>query len=192
MAEMMALTGLLERLDESDTGRKIRLRDIVEIFQFRGFGPLLVIPALIVLLPTGAVPGVPTLCGLFIAMVAMQLVLGKHHPWLPRRLSERGFSHAKLHQRLTRVRPWTRRFDRLLKPRLSVLVSGLAQRLVALLTVLLALAMIPLELFPFASAIPALAILLMGLGLTAEDGLLTLVGLLVVLVGAWVIWHWLL
>lgn len=192
MAERMTLTGLLERLDEADTGKKIRLRDIVEIFQARGFGPLLVIPALIVLLPTGAVPGVPTLCGLFIAMVAIQLALGKRSPWLPRRLGERGFSHAKLHKGLTRVRPWTQRFDRLLKPRLPMLINALSQRLIALLTVLLALAMIPLELLPFASAIPALAIILMGLGLTAEDGLLTLVGLLVVVIGAWVIWQWLL
>ena len=91
-----------------------------------------------------------------------------------------------------RVRPWTQRFDRLLKPRLPMLVNALAQRLIALLTVLLALAMIPLELLPFASAIPALAIVLMGLGLTAGDGLLTLVGLLVVVAGAIVIWQWLL
>nr|WP_297458143.1 exopolysaccharide biosynthesis protein [uncultured Halomonas sp.] len=192
MAERMALTGLLEQLDAADTGRKIRLRDIVDIFESRGFGPLLVIPALIVLLPTGAVPGVPTLCGLFIAMVAVQLVLGKRSPWLPRRLSKRGFSHDKLHQGVMRVRPWTQRFDRLLKPRLPMLINALAQRLIALLTVLLALAMIPLELLPFASAIPALAIVLMGLGLTAGDGLLTLVGLLVVVAGAIVIWQWLL
>ncbi len=82
MAESMTLTSLLEQLDDADTGRKIRLRDVVDIFQARGFAPLLVIPALIVLLPTGAVPGVPTLCGLFIATMAIQLTLGKRSPWL--------------------------------------------------------------------------------------------------------------
>lgn len=192
MAESMTLTSLLEQLDDADTGRKIRLRDVVDIFQARGFAPLLVIPALIVLLPTGAVPGVPTLCGLFIATMAIQLTLGKRSPWLPRRLGERGFSHAKLHRGVIRMRPWTQRFDRLLKPRLHGLVNAASQRLIALLFALLALAMIPLELLPFASAIPALAIVLMGLGLAAEDGLLTLVGLLVVVVGAFAIWQWML
>ena len=192
MAERMALTGLLDQLDGTDSGSKIRLQDIIDNFASRGFGPLLVLPALIALLPTGAIPGVPTLCGLFIATVASQLALGKRTPWLPRRLRERGFSHRRFHQAVARVRPWTQCFDRLLKPRLEFLTSPLMQRLVAVLSALLALSMIPLELLPFAAAIPALAIALLGLGLAAEDGLLIMAGLAVVALGAVVIWRWLL
>lgn len=192
MTERMTLTGLLEQLDASETGDRIQLQDIVDNFNARGFGPLLVLPALIAVLPTGAIPGVPTLCGLFIAMVAGQLVLGKPTPWLPRRLSRRGFSHHQFHRAVARLSPWTRRFDRLLKPRLQVLVNGLSRRLTAALAVVLALAMIPLELLPFAAAIPALAIVLMGLGIVAEDGLMLAVGYIVVVVGGWAIWHWLL
>ncbi|WP_339927585.1 exopolysaccharide biosynthesis protein, partial [uncultured Cobetia sp.] len=57
------LTGLLEELDREIEG-DISLGDILEHFNSRGFGPLLVLPALLVLLPTGAIPGVPTTCAL--------------------------------------------------------------------------------------------------------------------------------
>ncbi|WP_129142064.1 exopolysaccharide biosynthesis protein [Modicisalibacter coralii] len=192
MAERMALTGLLDGMDEAHSGSKLCLQDIVDTFASRGFGPLLVVPALIVVLPTGAIPGIPTLCGLFIAMVAIQLALGKDSPWLPRRLRERGFDHERFHRAVVQVRPWTQRFDRLLKPRLVGLLNPVSRRLIALLAALLALSMMPLELLPFAAALPALAIALMGLGLAAEDGLLMVLGLAVVVIGALVIWRWLL
>ncbi|WP_136067540.1 exopolysaccharide biosynthesis protein [Modicisalibacter radicis] len=192
MARRMALTGLLDQLDEVECGSRIRLQDIVDNFASRGFGPLLVLPALIALLPTGMIPGIPTLCGLFIVFVASQLALGKPSPWLPRRLRERGFSHERFHQAVDRLRPWTQRFDRLLKPRLQALTEPLPRRLVAALAALLALSMIPLELLPFAAAIPALAIALLGLGLAAEDGLLIVIALAVMALGAFVIWRWLL
>lgn len=192
MTQHRALTELLEQLDASDSGDKIHLQDIVDCFNARGFGPLLVLPALIALLPTGAIPGVPTLCGLFIAMVSTQLVLGKSTPWLPRRLGRRGFDHHTFHRGVARIRPWTQRFDRLLKPRLQGLINPLSRRLIAGLAALLALAMIPLELLPFAAAIPALAIALMGLGLVANDGLMLLLGVVTVLVGGFAIWQWML
>nr|WP_053070786.1 exopolysaccharide biosynthesis protein [Halomonas sp. PR-M31] len=63
MAQRITLTQLLEQLDDSDSGETIQLQDIVDNFETRGFGPLLVLPALIVLLPTGAIPGIPTCVG---------------------------------------------------------------------------------------------------------------------------------
>ncbi|SHF42158.1 Uncharacterized conserved protein [Modicisalibacter ilicicola DSM 19980] len=183
MTERITLTRLLEQLDESGTGEMLRLQDIVDNFDSRGFGPLLVLPALIVLLPTGAIPTIPTLCGLFIATLAGQLALGKTSPWLPRRLGRRGISHDRFHRAVTRLKPWTERFDKLLKPRLQAFANPLSRRLIAALAVMLALSMIPLELLPFAAALPALAIALMGLGLAAEDGLVMLIGLAVVIGG---------
>jgi hypothetical protein len=69
--------------------------------------------------------------------------------------------------------------DRVIKPRLSFLTGGLANRLVALVVVLIAFAVPPLELVPFAAALPSLAILAFGLGLIARDGLLVTIALLI-------------
>ncbi|ABE59848.1 MULTISPECIES: exopolysaccharide biosynthesis protein [Chromohalobacter] len=178
MESRISLTQLLEKLDDANDGRTIHLQDVVDTFQSRGFGPLVTLPALLALLPTGGVPGVPTLCAIFIALIAVQQLFGRQSPWLPRKLRERGISHDKLHRSVERVRPWTRRIDRLLAQRLDILLQPVARRFIAVLVIALALAMIPLELLPFAAAMPALAITVIGLGMTADDGLLLLIGVL--------------
>ncbi|MCI0511474.1 hypothetical protein C8E00_10665 [Chromohalobacter marismortui] len=181
MESRIRLTELLETLDEANGGKTVRLQDVVETFRSRGFGPLIALPALIALLPTGAIPGVPSLCGMFIALVAVQQLCGRPSPWLPRRLRERGVSHAKLHRAIERARPWTVRIDKLLAQRLTILQQPAAYRFVAVIVMLLSLSMIPLELLPFAAAMPALAVTILGLGMAADDGLLLLIGLLVTL-----------
>ncbi|WP_106419934.1 exopolysaccharide biosynthesis protein [Salinicola tamaricis] len=192
MAERLKLTAIFETLDERVEDDTITLSDIVETFNARGFGPVVLIPGLIALLPTGGVPGVPSLCGIFIALMAIQLVLGRRAPWLPRRLAQRGISHDRWHRITARAKPWTRRIDRLLQPRLTWLLGSLTQRLLALLMTLLGLSMMPLELLPFAAALPALAIVVMALGLTAGDGLMMLAGLLITLGGGIGLGIWLL
>ncbi|WP_353979177.1 exopolysaccharide biosynthesis protein [Salinicola endophyticus] len=192
MAERLKLTAIFDTLDERVEDDTITLGDIVETFNSRGFGPVVLIPGLIALLPTGGVPGVPSLCGIFIALMAVQLVLGRRAPWLPRRLARRGISHARWHRIAARAKPWTRRIDRLLQPRLTWLLGSLTQRLLALLMTLLGLSMMPLELLPFAAALPALAIVVMALGLTAGDGLMMLAGLLITLGGGLGLGIWLL
>ena len=64
--------------DEPD-GSELSLVSVVETMQGRGFGPLLLAPTLMVLLPTGAIPGVPTLSALLIMLVE-SLLVGKR--WL--------------------------------------------------------------------------------------------------------------
>ncbi|WP_110710046.1 exopolysaccharide biosynthesis protein [Salinicola sp. CR57] len=183
MSERMKLTDILETLDQQVEDETITLQDIVDTFNARGFGPVVLLPALIALLPTGGVPGVPSFCGIFIALMAIQLVFGRRSPWLPGTLAERGISHERWHRVTQRVRPWTRRIDRFLAPRLSWLMGDVTQRLLALLMVVLGLGMMPLELLPFAAAIPALAIVIMALGLTAGDGLMMLIGLAITVAG---------
>src|SRR5262245_28933137 len=82
------LTSLLSDMDDSVSGqRKVTLADIVDALDRRGFGPLLVMPALVTILPTGAIPGVPALSGGLICLIAVQIVMGRKHPWLPDRIS---------------------------------------------------------------------------------------------------------
>lgn len=188
MSERMNLTDTLETLDQQVEDETITLQDIVDTFNARGFGPVVLLPALIALLPTGGVPGVPSLCGIFIALMAIQLVFGRRSPWLPKALAERGISHERWHRVTQRVRPWTRRIDRFLAPRLSWLTGEVSQRLLALLMVVLGLGMMPLELLPFAAAIPALAIVILALGLTAGDGLMMLIGLAITVAGGVGLW----
>jgi len=186
---MTNLTEILENIRDDVEGDRIRLGEIVARFQGRGFGPLLLVPALIAILPTGAIPGVPAVCAVFIILISGQILLGKHHPWLPRRIREFSVPRDRFEYGFSRVRPWTRQFDRLLSRRLVLFTRDTATRIVACIAILLALVMIPLELIPLACSVPALSIALFAIGLSAQDGLFTLLALIVAAGACWMAWH---
>ena len=185
MSDPTTLTELLETLETSGDGPRLSLGEVVAVIGERGYGPLVLMLALIATLPTGAVPGVPSICGISIALVSAQLALGKRHPWVPRRLRELSIERQHYAQVADNVMPWTRRIDRLVRPRLHRLADGVAARVIGLACIGLGLCMIPLEIIPFAAAAPASAIVLMGMGLTGRDGAWVLAGLVPAALGIW-------
>ena len=186
---MPNLTDILDDLQQNFNEEEIQLGQIVESFENRGFGPLLLVPALIAVLPTGAIPGVPAVCALFIILISGQILVGKHHPWLPVRLRRFSFSKQRFETGYRKARPWSQRFDRLLSQRLEALTRETGTRIVALIAIGLALIMIPLELVPFACAVPGLSIALFAIGLSANDGLFTLLALLIAGGAIWMTWY---
>ncbi|MFC0269286.1 exopolysaccharide biosynthesis protein [Kushneria aurantia] len=181
MTDSDRLSGLLRMLDQRHHGNDISIDDILKTFASRGFGPMLVVPALLALICP--IPGIPTACGLFMALVAIQQLFGRDYPWLPRRLRRVSIGEQRFHNAVERIAPRTDSVERLLKPRLTFVDSGLARRVIALLVVLLSLSMAPLELLPFAAALPAGMLLLIALGMIARDGLVILIGVVVATMG---------
>ena len=59
-----SMSKLLNKLVKEQDGDKVSAGKIIARFEDSGFGPLLLIPSLIALLPTGAIPGVPTFVAL--------------------------------------------------------------------------------------------------------------------------------
>lgn len=190
-APEMGLTDILQELADRPDGDQLSLPDLVDCMQGRGFGPLLLVPSLIVLLPTGAIPGVPILGALLIILVAGQIVAGKRTPWVPRRLRQARIDRKRFQRMVARLTPWTRRFDRLLQPRLQWLTTDPVDRIGGLLCILLAISMLFLQLIPFAVAPPALVIVLYALSLSAHDGALALVALTIMVAAAVAaVLHW--
>lgn len=181
MTETTRLSELMTSLDDEHEGNDVSINDILKTFESRGFGPLLVIPSLLALVCP--VPGIPTACGLFMALIAIQQVFGRTHPWLPSRLREVSIGADRFHRMVVRIKPWAKRFEYLFKPRLEFINTNAARRVVAVLITLLSLSMAPLELLPFAAALPAGMLLLIALGMIARDGLVVLAGLVVAIVG---------
>lgn len=183
MSDQVSLTLLIDELQDSSSGQTLTLDDVLSVVGERGFGPLILIISLIALLPTGGVPGVPTACALCVVLLAGQLVAGKHRPWLPARLRRLAIDRHRYKRVAERIKPWTQRIDRLLKPRLVHLTDGWMVRVVGAAVLLIALCMPPLELVPFAAAGPAAALVLIGLGITARDGIWVLFGLVPAVIG---------
>ena len=176
MKQKTNLTDTLEAIESETEGDSISFHDLVTALNRRGFGALLIGPALITILPTGAIPGVPALCAVFIILVAAQVVLGRKHPWLPKKLKDMSFNRDKYLKGIQKAKPYTKRIDGFFHPRLRFLTHEASERVISLLCVFLSVAIIVLGFIPFAAMLPASAILLFGLGLSVHDGLLTAFG----------------
>jgi len=179
---MLALTGTLEALNDETTGEEVSVVDVVEALNSRGYGPLLIGPALITILPTGAIPGVPAVCALLIIFISAQILIKKSHPWLPKKLRDFNFKREKLLSALNKAKPYTQKVDKLIYPRIRFLTGDAAKPVIAISSILLSLAIIVLGFIPFLAALPAAGILLLGLGLSGRDGLFVILAFLICLI----------
>ena len=175
------LTEITECLTAGAQSEKITLGHIVEQFKYRGFGPLMLVPALFVILPTGAIPMLPAFCGLILGFVCLQIVFGREHPWIPKRLEEFSISRGKLENAIQQAKPFTQKIDRVLHERLTVLTHPFSKRLAAACCCLLCIGMILIGFIPMLPAALALPVLFFGLGYIARDGLMIGLGFLTVL-----------
>lgn len=179
MATESSLYSMLQSIDGSTDGtERVTVDDMAEALGHRGYGPFLLVPALIEISPLGGIPAVPTVLALIVLIFAAQIALGRDHLWLPRWLRKRSISGPRLHKAMDRIKPIARRMDRWFHGRLCRLSEPLATRIAAICCVLLSLTVPPLEFVPFASSAPMLAIAMFGLAISVRDGLLMLFGFL--------------
>jgi hypothetical protein len=159
-----------------------RQQDVFEFGEFwdvmekRGFGPMLAFPSFLACTPIGAVPGVPSLAGATILLIALQILLGRRHPWLPQKIMSIECEADQLRSVVEKAKPYATRIDRFLVPRCFFMRHTLFRSLIALCCIGCGLIMVPLELIPFMGFIPALAVFIMAIGMAADDGAVALIG----------------
>jgi len=173
------ITQVIDKVEKEVDSEKLSLGRVLKLFQNHGYGPLLLVAGLIIVLPTGGIPGLPSIIGVSIILIAGQLVLGRPSPWLPRRLRELKLKKRKFDKGADTIKPVTRKIDYILKARMSYLASGVAARCVGVVFVVMALLLPITEFVPFSDIVPGLAIMSLALGLTARDGLFIIIGLII-------------
>ncbi|HEX2561279.1 exopolysaccharide biosynthesis protein [Phenylobacterium sp.] len=156
-------------------GPRVSVQEIMDAVGQRSFGPLLLLAGLLGMTPVAAVPGAPSMIALITLLVAGQLLIGRDAFWLPKFLLKRSVRADRLQKTVRVATKPARVVDRMVKPRLEALTGPVADRMVALVCVVLALSVPPLEFLPFVAFIPSAAIASFGLGLIARDGLLVLI-----------------
>ena len=151
--QFTTLGQLLERLDEATRDiDRVSLRTIVEAVGSRSFGPLLLVAGLITLMPlVGDIPGMPTAMALVVVLIAVQLLLHRHYFWLPQWLLNRSVSRRHFARALQWMLPPARFIDRLLRPRLMFLTRRAGIYFIAVVCIVIALAMPPMEVVPFSA-----------------------------------------
>ena len=171
------LTEVLQAVEEAEGTRRVKVRAIIDAVGRRAFGPLLVVAALVVLAPgLGDIPGIPTLTALFTIAVTAQIVAGRQSVWLPAWLLERSVARRRLDKAVGWLRTPAGWVDRLLKPRLRVLVAGSASRAIAAVALGFAIVMPLTEVVPFSANLAGVILLAFGLATIAEDGVMALFG----------------
>lgn len=143
----------------------------------RSFGPMLLLAGLVAVAPViGDIPGVPTIVGVFVVLIAGQLVFRRQQIWLPRWLLKRSVRQDKLCKALEWMRKPARFVDRLLRPRLESYTGPKATYAMAILCIVIGVAMPAMEVVPFSANFAGAALSAFGLSLIARDGLLALLG----------------
>lgn len=185
------LESLFDELEQTAKQHdRITLHDALHAFGQRTFGPWLLMIGIITLSPVGDIPGVPTLMAIVILLIAGQLLLRRSHFWLPKWLMQRSISTTRFNKAIRFMRKPARFIDRLLKARLEFFTGGTGAYVIAAICVVIALGLPPMEFVPFTATGAGIALTLFGLALVANDGLVAVLGavLMVVAYGV-VIWQ---
>ncbi|MCX7347530.1 MAG: exopolysaccharide biosynthesis protein [Alphaproteobacteria bacterium] len=148
---------------------------MVDDFGERAFGALMFIFAVPNVIP--APPGTSAILGLPLVILTFQLMLGRQALWLPDRIRRRPVNPDMVNSFVRKAVPILKRFETILRPRLSLLVmSNAAERVIGVVTLLLAVVLfLPI---PLVNILPAAAIACLALALAERDGFFAIVGYL--------------
>jgi hypothetical protein len=166
---------VLRELAQGESER-VSFRDILTRLKGRAFGFTMLIFALPACLPMP--PGIPTICGIALAIIALNLIAARTRLWLPAAIADKSIARADLGRILDRVLPTLQRLERICRPRLALLTEPVGKVLIGLVVLVLGLVMIlPI---PFLGNMPpGAAAAVIAIGVTERDGLIVLIGLVV-------------
>jgi hypothetical protein len=150
----------------------ISIGDVLDAFGDRAFGALMLLFAAPNMLPLP--PGLSAVLGAPLLFVTAQLMLGRPTLWMPRFICRQSIRRDFFAVLTTKLSPVLQRAERILRPRLPLLLHPVNERIVGAACLLLAIILfLPI---PFGNIPPAWAIAAFALGILERDGLATLVG----------------
>jgi len=122
-------------------------------------------------------PPIPLVCGLFLVFIALQIVLGRHRPWIPRRALAASVARERVDQAVARATPVLRELERFSRRRLSFLPASWELRGAGILLLIVSLGLVCAA--PLIGQIPmGISICLTGLALVERDGIIMAVAVL--------------
>lgn len=167
------LDTMLDKLPEGD----ITLREIRDLVEEDGLLVLTIFLCIVFMIPV-SIPGVSTVFGGAILLIGICRTLGRNL-WLPRKLLERKLPSDKVKSALQKGRKWTLWAQKASRSGRMGWILGTGGR-ETLANISLAygavLLMAPFGGVPFSNTLPALALILLSMGMLQRDGLSILFG----------------
>lgn len=164
---------LLRQFTDQLGSERVSLEDVVAKLGDRGLGVLMAIFAVPNIFPA-PVPFGNVLFGIPVIILAIHLMLGWPRLVLPKTIARRSIGAGVLKSITPKLAGMLARIEPLLKPRLPAVSTPAGERLIGLICVVLSiLSALPI---PFGHMVPALALMVIGLGLIEHDGVAILLG----------------
>ncbi|WP_165216824.1 exopolysaccharide biosynthesis protein [Affinirhizobium pseudoryzae] len=165
-ARPKSFSAILHQLAGDVTRERIQVADLLAAMKDRAFGALIFIFAMPNVLPTP--PGTSAILGIPLLFLAAQMAFGQT-PWLPKLIAGRSMLRSDFAGMIAKASPWIAKAERMLKPRMTVLSTPLAERLIGCFCLVLALVLaMPI---PLGNMLPALALCVIAFGILEKDGL---------------------
>ena len=177
MQDQPSITDLIDRVSTASDGDQTSVAQIVSALGATSFLPNMMIPALAVVSPLSGVPLFSSICGLTIALVAIQMLFQRDHIWLPDFMMRKHLETRRVQKATNWMRKPAGFLDRITKERLSLLVRRPFLWVTQAICLICGLVMPFLELVPFTSSLMGVVVCLFAFGMLARDGLFTLLGL---------------
>jgi hypothetical protein len=154
---------------------KVSVAQIIDALDSRSFGLAVLLFALPSVVPMP--PGVPTVVGIILLIVSVQMTFGREELWLPGILSKREFDRKSLVGAFEGLAPKLGVIERVMKPRLLFMTGRVGSILIGVIVLIMAVVLI-LPLPPGGNFPPALACAVLGMGLAQRDGVIVGLGLI--------------
>jgi len=184
-ADSAPLEHIVEQAIDLAEDGEVTLGALMRALGDRSYGPIIMALGLVAATPLAAFPGAAGVLALPVIALAAQMILGRAHPWLPRRLLRMSVQEERLRETYARARPWLERIDSVITRRWAFMTSSFVRRIAAVCILFLAALMIPLETIPFVVGAPASGVAVFGAAIAARDGLLMSLAFAITLGAAW-------
>lgn len=173
---MATLEQALQELKKEING-KVKFGEIVRLLKWRGFPLFLILFSLPFCLPI-QIPGTSTPFGIALAFMGLRVAFGKKL-WWPKSWLERDVPHETLNKIIDIALKYNSKVHRFIYPRLTFLTeNSILHRFHGVLAFMLAcLLSLPIPI-PFTNMMSAFPLLILGLGLLEDDGLLVIIAYL--------------
>jgi hypothetical protein len=171
------IQNIVHRVRQVSGGPSVTVGDIVRAMDPSIQPILLLLPALILVSPLSGIPGLSSLGGLTIALVAAQILWGRSDIWLPDFVLRRHLPAARLARSLDRIERFAAFIDRRSNARAEWLLAFPVRQLALATCISCGVAMPFLELVPFSATTLAVVVSILAAGLLVRDGVLVAIGL---------------
>ena len=184
-----AVPALVDRLKAlADGSETVSFAELNRTIGAQGHAPLLMVVSIFMVLPIGMIPGIGGALGAIVALIGVQMLLGREGIGLPDLFGRRTLSAERLRRVAVRIRPIADWLRKRLRPRWSALAEGrVSLCIMAILLIVAGGSLLVLGAIPVTTPLLGLPVAVFALGVLGRDGMVVAAGyvlLALVILGA--------